>query len=231
MPLQQIFPRVYEFANGIVNEWFIQDDDGWTLFDTGYPNQTQKILDAFTAFGQNPSDIKRIVLTHTHPDHAGGLAEIKKITGAPAYMHPIDARVVRGQVPMTHSTPSPDILNKILYRIFIKKSPVIVPRAEIEYEINDGDVLPIGGGLRVIHAPGHSMGHCAFLLERDGGLLFAGDACSNVMGLAPSIVYDDHAEGRRSLQKLARINFDAACFGHGKVLRGSHAKKFSQKWR
>ncbi|RIK20996.1 MAG: MBL fold metallo-hydrolase, partial [Chloroflexi bacterium] len=36
MPFQQIFPGVYEFANGIVNNWLIADDDGWTLIDTGY---------------------------------------------------------------------------------------------------------------------------------------------------------------------------------------------------
>ena len=231
MPFQQIFPGVYEFADVPVNVWLIQDADGLTLMDTGYEKQEQKILDALVAFGKQPADIKRIVLTHTHPDHAGGLAALKHTTGAPAYMHPIDARVVRGEVPMTRSTPSPGIMNKLLYNMLIKNSAGVVPQAVIENEINDGDVLPIGGGLRVIHAPGHSMGHCAFLLERDGGLLFAADACSNVMGLAPSIVYDDHALGRETLRKLAQLNFAAACFGHGKVLNGANAKKFNQKWR
>lgn len=231
MPFQQIFPGVYEFANGIVNEWLIEDKDGWTLIDTGYQEQEQKILDALAAFGKQPSDIKRIVVTHTHPDHAGGLAALKRATGAPAYMHPIDAQVVRGVVPMTRSTPSPDLISKFIYNRMIKNMPGVVPQADIEHEFGDGDVLPIGGGLRVIHTPGHSAGHCSFMLERDGGLLFAADACANVMRLAPSVVYDDHAQGRASLRKLAQLNFAAVCFGHGKVLNGKHAQKFNRKWR
>lgn len=230
MPFQQIFPGVYEFANGAVNNWLIEDRDGWTLIDTGYPNKHQTLLDALAAFGKNPRDVKRLVLTHTHPDHAGGLAALKQATGAPAWMHPIDAEVVRGKTPMFLSTPSPGILNLVLYNLLIKGVPGAVPQAEIENEIADDQVLPIGGGLRVIHTPGHSAGHCSFLLERDGGLLFAADACANVMGLAPSIVYDDHAEGRRSLRKLAQLHFDAVCFGHGKVLRGANAKKFNARW-
>ena len=231
MPFQQIFPGVYEFANGPVNEWLIEDNDGWTLIDTGYPEKQQAILDAITAFGKKPSDIKRIVVTHTHPDHAGGLAAIKQATGAPAWMHPIDAEVVRGKVPMIRSTPSPGFFPWLMYNLLIKNVPGVVPQAEIENEIADGQVLPIGGGLRVIHTPGHSGGHCAFMLERDGGLLFAVDACANVMGLAPSIVYDDHAQGRESLRKLAQLKFNTVTFGHGKVLSGANAKKFNQRWR
>lgn len=231
MPFQQIFPGVYEFANGPVNEWLMEDKDGWTLVDTGYPNQHQNILDAITAFGKKPTDIKRIVMTHDHPDHAGGLAAIKQATGAPAWMHHLDAEVVRGHVPMFRSTPSPGIVAWIMYNRFIKNVPGVVPQAEIENEITDGQLLPISGGLRVIHTPGHSAGHCAFMLERDGGLLFAVDACANVMGLSPSIVYDDHKQGRESLRKLAGLNFSAVCFGHGKVLSGENAKKFNAKWK
>lgn len=230
MPFQQIFPGVYEFANGVVNNWLIEDSDGWTLVDTGYPDKHQAILDALAAFGKKPGDIKRIVLTHTHPDHAGGLAAIKQVTGAPAWMHRLDADVVRGKKEMFRSTPSPGVLPWLMYNLMIKNVPGQVPQAEIENEIADDQTLPIGGGLRVIHTPGHSAGHCSFLLERDGGLLIAADACANVMGLAPSIVYDDHAEGRRSLRKLAQLNFDAVCFGHGKALRGADAKKFNAKW-
>lgn len=216
--------------------WLIQDADGLTLIDSGYEKQEPKILDALAAFGRQPTDIKRIVVTHTHPDHAGGLAHIKRVTNATTYMHPLDAKVVRGQAPMYRATPSPDVMSRVIYKLMIKSSPGSVPPAEIENEIGDGDVLPIGrfgnetSGLRVIHTPGHSAGHTSFLLERDGGLLFAADACSNIMGLRPSVVYDDHAEGRRSLQKLAQLKFAAVCFGHGKPLNNGDAQKFNARW-
>lgn len=231
MPFQQIFPGVYEFANGPVNEWLIEDADGWTLVDTGDPDKEQAILSALTTFGKKPTDIKHILVTHTHPDHAGELAVLKRATDAPAWVHPLDAQVVRGVMPMTRSTPSPDWMSKILYNIFIKNVPSAVPHTEIENEIADGQRLPFGGGLRVIHTPGHSAGHCSFMLERDGGLLFAADACANMLRLTPSIVYDDHAQGRESLRKLAQLNFAAVCFGHGKVLSDKHARKFNDKWR
>jgi glyoxylase-like metal-dependent hydrolase (beta-lactamase superfamily II) len=51
------------------------------------------------------------------------------------------------------------------------------------------------------------------------------------MRLAPCVVYDDHAQGRESLRKLAQLDFAAVCFGHGKVLKGKHAQKFNHNWR
>lgn len=145
-------------------------------------------------------------------------------------MNPIEADVVRGTTTMNRSTPSPGIINQILYMIFIKNVPGIVPAAETDHPIQDGDVIPVGGGLKAIHTPGHSSGHTSFLLQRDGGLLFAADACANMMGLGYSVVYDDHAEGRRSLAKLAKVEAAAICFGHGGVLKGSGVEKFRRKW-
>lgn len=231
MAFHEIFPGVYEQAVGPVNVWLVRDKDGWTLIDTGYAGQEQKIFDALQAFDKKPTDIKRIIVTHTHPDHAGGLAALKKATGAPVYMDPYEADVVRGKREMVRSTPSPGLMSFIMYNMFIKNSRAWVPPTEIENELADGQVLPIGGGLRVIHAPGHSAGHTAFMLERDGGLLFAVDACANVMGLGPSVVYDDHAQGRETLHTLSKLQFAAVNFGHGKPLVGEHAKKFNAKWK
>jgi glyoxylase-like metal-dependent hydrolase (beta-lactamase superfamily II) len=231
MPFQQIFPGVYEAAVGPVNVQLIEDKDGWTLFDTGYANQEEKVLAALAERGIKPTDIKRIVVSHTHPDHAGGLAVMKKATGAKVFMDPFEADVVRGTRPMVRSTPSPGLMPFIMFNLFIKNSAPYVPPTEIEHHIGADEVLPIGGGLRAIKTPGHSGGHTSFMLERDGGLLFAVDACSNMMGLAPSVVYDDHAEGRRSLRKLAQMKFDTVSFGHGKPLSGANASKFNEKWK
>jgi glyoxylase-like metal-dependent hydrolase (beta-lactamase superfamily II) len=230
MPLRPIFPGVYELS-GIVNVWLIRDQDGWTLLDTGYANREQRILKALADLGAQPSAVKRIVLTHSHPDHVGGLAHLKRASGAPAYMLEPDADVVRGTRPMVRGTPSPGLLNNLLYSMFANVVARSIPRADIENELHDGQLLPVGGGLRVIHTPGHSAGHTSFLLERDGGMLFAADACANLMGLAPSIVYDDHAAGRRSLAKLAQLDFAVVSFGHGRVLRGKHAREFNAKWK
>ena len=47
--------------------------------------------EALQALGRRPEDIHDVLLTHSHPDHAAGLAEIERATGAKAWMHPADA--------------------------------------------------------------------------------------------------------------------------------------------
>lgn len=228
MAVKLIFPHVYALALGPVNVFFIEDGADLVLIDTGYKNSETTILQAAQELGRKPTNIRHIVLTHCHPDHAGSLAALLPLTQAQTWMHRLDADVVRGRTPMVRSMPSPGLLNRLLWRIFIKNVPGSVPQAEITHEIKDGDVLP--GGLKAIHAPGHSAGHTVFLLPRDGGLLFAADACSNMPFLAYSIVYDDLREGKHSLAKLALLDFEAVCFGHGGVLSGAAAKKFNKKW-
>jgi glyoxylase-like metal-dependent hydrolase (beta-lactamase superfamily II) len=231
MTLTTIFTQVHVLALGPVNVFLIEDGDRLTLIDSGYEGSETPILDAVRSLGRQPGDLSNIVLTHCHPDHAGSVAALKQATQAKTWMHRVDAEVVRGNSPMIRSKVAPGILNQILYRIFIKNVAPYVPPATIDCEVGDGDLLPIAGGLRVIHTPGHSAGHVALLLERDGGLLFVGDACSNVLGVRYSIVYDDLAEGRRSLAKLAQVEASAICFGHGKLLAGPGVQKFRKKWQ
>jgi glyoxylase-like metal-dependent hydrolase (beta-lactamase superfamily II) len=64
------------------------------------------------------------------------------------------------------------------------------------------------------------------LWPQKGGVLFAADACSNVFGLNLSIAYEDLEEGKRSLNKLAELEFQIACFGHGKAILHDAAEHF-----
>ena len=230
MPPTAFFPGVYALALGPVNVFFVEDGPHLTLIDTGYEHSEERILEAAQSLGKRPTDITNIVVTHCHPDHAGSLAALKEQTQAVTWMHRADAEVVRGNSPMGGAIPSPGLLNQILYRIFIKSAPPHVPKAAIDHEIGDGDVLPLGGGLRAVHTPGHSAGHLAFVLQREGGLLFAADACSNLPMLGYSIVYEDLAEGRRSLAKLAALDVSGICFGHGRPLKGTGVQRFKRKW-
>ena len=104
----------------------------------------------------------------------------------------------------------------------------VAPTA-IDGRLNDGDVLPIAGGIRVIHTPGHCAGHVAYLWE-ERGVLFAGDTCKNFLGFSLSIGYEDLPDGRRSLGKLASLDFDTACFGHGKTMVGAAGERFKRRW-
>ena len=79
-------------------------------------------------------------------------------------------------------------------------------------------MLPFDG-LRALHAPGHTAGHLALLLPREGGVLFVGDAAANLRRPGLSFVNEDMAEVRRSLERLAALEFEAACFAHGRTIR------------
>src|SRR5262249_47483555 len=152
--------------------------------------------------GRRPADIRRILVTHCHADHSGSLAEMKRLTGAPAAMHPLDAAMVREGKSMRTLHPAPGLLNAVMCRLLRPLfAPTAIELAEIEHEVQDGETL--SGGLKAIQVPGHCAGQLAFLWPEHGGVLIAADAAANVFGLALSLMYEDVDEGRRSLSKLS----------------------------
>jgi hypothetical protein len=61
-------------------------------------------------------------------------------------------------------------------------------------------------------------------------MLFAGDVCTNIMGLGDSVGFESLEEGRASQRKLAGLSFDAAGFGHGKPIAHHASAQFHYKW-
>lgn len=229
MPAKQIVPDVYAISLGVVNAFLLRDGDGLVLIDTGVPGSAEKILGAVGELGKEPEDVQQILVTHLHADHSGSLATLKRATGATAVMHPIDATLVRRGEAVRPAQPAPGLLNNLLYRLMSGRGSMAIEAAEIEREVEDGDELDIAGGLQVIHAPGHAAGQVAFLWPQHGGVLFAGDVASNMffsVGYPP--IFEDVAAGKRSIKKVAQLDFDVACFGHGRALVGGAAAKLRQ---
>jgi glyoxylase-like metal-dependent hydrolase (beta-lactamase superfamily II) len=226
----QIVEGLWQIALGPVNAFLLDDPQGGlALIDTGVPKSEGKIVEAIEAIGKKSSDLKHIVVTHCHPDHSGSLAALKKMTGATAYMHRDDAALVRrgeGKRPMKAA---PGLMKKIFFQLFVAHNDGRIEPAIIDREVDGGTELPIAGGLKAIHAPGHCAGQLVFLwpLRR---LLFAADACSNMPSLGYSLGYEDLELGRASLRKLAALDFDAAVFGHGKAITIGASKKFRSRW-
>ena len=229
MTLIQIAPSVYQIPLRIVNAFLI-DHDGLTLVDTGIAGSEEKILQAVRDLGRQPTDVKHILVTHCHGDHTGSLAALKRLTGAPAYMHPVDAALVRQGKAGRPMRPGQGLVGMV-FALLSRLLPQRITATEIEYEVNDGDELPIAGGMRAIHVPGHCAGQLAFLWPQHGGLLFAADACLNGRaGLKLSIAYEQIEEGRRGLAKLAALKFDAAGFGHGRAIKHGASHRFRERW-
>jgi glyoxylase-like metal-dependent hydrolase (beta-lactamase superfamily II) len=145
------------------------DDAGAVLIDTGLIGEPLEIRLWLWRLGLGPDAVKAILLTHGHLDHTGNVAWAKTFTGAPLYAHPLDQAHINGTHPYAGVTQWCDWLERAGRSVLRVGAP-----ASIDVAIGDGDELPFWGGLRVIHLPGHTLGHCGFYSPRHN-LLFSGD--------------------------------------------------------
>jgi glyoxylase-like metal-dependent hydrolase (beta-lactamase superfamily II) len=113
-------------------------------------------------------------------------------------------------------------------RLFFDHNERVAPVA-IDQALTDGEILPVAGGIEIIHVPGHRAGQVA-LLWRPGRMLFAGDVCMNLMGLGDPVGFESLEDGRASQRKLASLSFDAAGFGPGKAIAKDASTRFRNKW-
>ena len=216
-------PGVWAIPMAYVSAFAIADD-GLTLVDSGLPKKVDAIRRGLADAGGEI--LRNIAVTHHHMDHVGGLAKLAQEPAVTVWAHAADARVIRGDV-VSPRPPGRNIVERGVIEGFRRFGPKAEP-ARVDREVNDGDELPIGGGLVAYHTPGHTAGHLSFLMPSKR-VLFVGDAAARMMGrLGPpfGVYTEDHEQVRFSIAKLAALDFDIACFGHGRVLKGGAAAAF-----
>jgi glyoxylase-like metal-dependent hydrolase (beta-lactamase superfamily II) len=194
-----------------VNGWQAyvwRDGDSATLIDTGAPGSGAEIAAAVPG-------IDRMVLTHGHVDHAGSAAELREATGAPVMAGAGDAAVIRGEADMP-----PAVFEDWEIPIYERVSaglPRTAPPVHVDRELIDGDVLDFGGGAQILALPGHTEGSIAVYLP-EHGVLFAGDTIANVGSVMLGTFNQDRARTVASFQRLAALDAETACFGHGEPI-------------
>ncbi len=162
------------------------------LVDTGVAGSESMIFDHLRGVGHDPSEIRTIVQTHSHPDHIGSTKAIK---GVPTVMWRSITRREGGWRTSTRSSQNAQCQGSMVW--WEVRSPV-------DRALNDGDHLELGDGLtlEVIHTPGHSSGSISLFL-REEGVLITGDAVP-LVGEMP--VYEDATASMRSVERLLGID-------------------------
>ncbi len=217
-----VAPGVYRvdavgFKNAI-NILLLENDDGWTLVDTGLASSAGRVREAISSLGSGPEDLKRIFLTHQHDDHTGGLSELLEwAPGAEVGATAHEAEVVSGS--RGYDPPS----NPVLRFVSRNAEPPGVPVGKV---LREGDLV---SGFRLISTPGHSLGHASLLRDGDG-LLLTADAFGALLphrirvGVIKAFCTDPPL-AKRSAERLLADDFATVVMGHGPILRsGARAR-------
>jgi glyoxylase-like metal-dependent hydrolase (beta-lactamase superfamily II) len=223
-PPELVAPGVYRVdairLSNMINVLLLENDDGWTLVDTGTTNSVGRIRDAIVALGSGPGDLKRIFLTHQHDDHTGGLRGLLEwAPNAEVGASPHEAEVISGR------REKDPFANTVLRRL---TRNVKLPTAPVGKVLREGDLV---SGFRIIATPGHTRGHVSLLRVGDG-LLFTADAFGCLprkirIGVRKAIC-NDPAQAKRSAEKLLAEDFSSVIFAHGKTLRAGAKERLRE---
>jgi len=189
-----------------------------SIVDAGLMGKGGYKIQVIQKLGIKLSDIKRIIMTHTHLDHIGCLKEIRaQIPHAELWIHeeeadPIEKGDERGVYGM-------EMFRSMCQSQYGLKSGDF--KFKVDRKLKEADKLDMGGlSWEVLHIPGHSPGSIA-LYERGQKVLIPGD-----------VVYADYAIGRfdlhgaegsvlaKSLLRLAELEVEVLLPGHNRVVKG-----------
>lgn len=170
--------RVNRLKGLMTGNIYVIEDDELVLVDSGAPMDSSLIARRLKRMGRSLADIGHILLTHFHVDHAGAASSLKEASGARVYAHEADAPFLQGDdfVPSVYRRGVVGIAASSVPGVASRMAEV--PEVDVDAWLKDGDEVPLLGGLRVLHAPGHTPGNCCYYWVSEG-TLFSGDAIIN----------------------------------------------------
>jgi glyoxylase-like metal-dependent hydrolase (beta-lactamase superfamily II) len=212
----EVVPGVHLIA-GLSQVYVYREAERLTLIDTGLFGAASRVLEEIESLGRKPEDLRQIIVTHSHADHTGALAQLVERTGAQVLAHALDAPVIRGDTPEPPPVFESDTERELGERVI----PLVpkAPPAPVDRELQDGDEIDLDSGARVVHVPGHTAGSIAVYLPKRR-MLFSGDAGERDLedNVIVGVFNVDGAQARDSFRKMAALDFEIACFGHGRPM-------------
>ena len=198
----RIMGNLYYVGASDVTSFLITSPQGHIVLDGGFAETASQILANIRKLGFDPKDVKWLLNSHAHRDHAGGLAALKRATGAKVAASGADARLLeRG------GGADPDFGNRYLF-------PAVRP----DRILQDGDTVVIGDTVMTAHlTPGHTHGCTTWTMpvQQDGRTYQAVFVCStSVMAARVAPLAGDYERTFRILRALPADLFLAS---HGSM--------------
>lgn len=204
-----------------INPVLFNDGKRIMLVDTGMPWHFSGLKARLASLGVHPDALGSILLTHQDIDHISNAHDLREMSGARVKAHPDDVPFIQGEQPLIKLTAAfmervlpmmPEAAREPARAVFSNPSSVVV-----DQPLNDGEVIPIGSGVQVIHTPGHTPGHISLYVPSEA-LLIAGDALrvENGQLIGPGKQRTlDIAQAMASVRKLAALKIDKILCYHG----------------
>ena len=200
--------------------YLVETGNGLIAIDAGMKSSGSEMLSAIAELGRAVTNVKSILLTHWHNDHAAGASVLAELSGADVYYSACEAdhmtRVaastgLRGKLSAMIPENGPLVLIKGLLGN-APQQPVAATRF-----VRGGQTID---GFEVIDTPGHTVGHVSYFL-RSKGTLFAGDAIAVVnqrLHFMARPTTEDQIAARASMISLMELPIEAVCPGHREPL-------------